>query len=246
MNNIYSDKKDDFEFEKHICFSKPELWLNEAHNLFYSAKVLYEFQCIKKKELFDKEKKLGILFTKEITKRDYFNWRNQRMLWAYGFENIFKGIIIINTRNDAPESNQVPIDKIKSHNLTHLGKEAGVISNSCDTFYLGVLEKCSLWAGRYPLPVKASQMYTKRAPMESRQALIERNKRQWEAYTSGKIKRMECESDVLHSGIGTIEYEYYCNLKSISIRKFNDLMKINRQLNIPGNFDTHMRTKRFM
>lgn len=231
MDNIYSNKEDDFEFEIYICFEKPIIWTNEAYKLFYSAEVLYEFENLKDKELFDKPEnsKLKNLFSNDLVEKAYFNYRVQRMLWGYGFENIFKGIIILQEKIKNPNLKQVPFEKIKSHKLTALAEKAGLIKKDDDTFYLGVLEKCVIWAGRYPLPVNSEQMYQKRASMRSRQELFDRQKKMWDEYISGKRKRMECESDVIHGGIGDIEYEYHCNLKKQSIKLFKNLNKKSNQ-----------------
>lgn len=56
MKNIYSNKDDDFEFEKYICFEKPIVWINEAYHLFYSAQVLYEFETLKLDYIFEKKR----------------------------------------------------------------------------------------------------------------------------------------------------------------------------------------------
>jgi hypothetical protein len=223
MDNIYSKKEDDFEFEKFICWEKPILWLNEAHNLFYSAEVLYEFESIKNKHIFTKNAKFEEMFKDTLTNRGAFNYRTQRMLWAYGFENIFKGISLLKIKTSNPEIRGVPIEKIKSHNLRHLAKEAGLFLDENDTFYLGLLEKCSLWAGRYPLPTKDKQMYKKRAAMKSSEELSERSFKIWDAYVKGEIPRIECESDIIHSGISPSEINYYSNLRERSIQLFNDL-----------------------
>lgn len=225
MENIYSNKEDDLDFEKYICFEKPELWLNEANNLFYSAEVLYEFESYRQQSMFGGKNQLDILFTKDLCERFAFNYRNQRMLWAYGFENVFKGIILMEIADGDRSISRVPTKRIKSHNLTYLAKQASIISENDDTFYLGILEKCSLWAGRYPLPVKSQHMYEKRAPMNSQAELFERSKKICEDYVNGKIKRTECESDVLHSSIGQFEIEYYKELKMKSITIFKNAIE---------------------
>lgn len=45
--------------------------------------------------------------------------------------------------------------------------------------------------------------------MKTREALIERYERQHELLMQGKIKRIEAESDVLHSGVGSLELKVY-------------------------------------
>jgi hypothetical protein len=41
------EKSITYDFEKSFCMVRPEVWLHEAMNLFYSADVLGEFEHIK-------------------------------------------------------------------------------------------------------------------------------------------------------------------------------------------------------
>ena len=218
----YEEKEDAFEFEKYICFEKPELWRNEAFGLFSSAQVLYEFGRLQNSEIFSQEKKLNTLFSPDIADRCFWHHRIIRMLWGYGFENILKGIIIKELRKNSTEPSSVPIEKIKTHNLVYLFNEAGFSLDSDQTFYIKIIQKCSVWMGRYPLPAKADQMYEQRKGMNSSAELIERSQLMYQKLLKGEIERIECESDILHSGIGFNESSIINGLIQLSKIKFEE------------------------
>jgi len=218
----YENKEDSFEFEKCICFEKPELWKNEAYGLFASAQVLYEFANIQNCAILGQDERLNTLFSEDITDRIYLYYRIIRMLWGYGFENVLKGIIIKNLKLSTSEFDSVPIDKIKTHNLTYLFNEAGFRLNSDQEFYIKIVQKCSIWMGRYPLPAKADQMYEQRKPMKSSAELLERSKLRIEEFINDEIERIECESDVLHSAIGDKEFKVIYELIDLTKQKINE------------------------
>ncbi len=222
METIYSNKKDDYEFEKYICLEKPELWLNEANNLFYSAEILDEFENLKNQNIFDKKDGLISLFSENTAKRFFFNYRVQRMLWAYGFESIFKGLIIKDIKKSFNITNITPeiMKEIQSHDLITLAKKAKIVLTEPEKFYLNILKICSVWAGRYPLPIKEDQMPIQRKSMQSRVDLFDRNKKMHKDLIDGKIKRLECEYDILHGSIGTQEINCYKRLRDKLIEFF--------------------------
>ncbi len=223
--DIYENKEDTFSFEKYICYEKPELWRNEAYNLFSSAQVLLEFSNLKTSELFSGADNLSELFSFDIVKRGYWHYRIIRMLWGYGFENILKGIIVLNYKREHPDVKEVPINEIKSHNLAMLFKKAGFELEEEQTFYIGIAEKCSVWSGRYPLPVSSKQMYEKRKPMSSREELNKRSIELHDKFLEGEIPRTFCESDVLHNGIGFEENEVVKELIIMTLNRFKELNK---------------------
>lgn len=212
----YEDKQDRFNFEAAFSFENLRTWWVEAINLFYSAEVLYEFESLKTKDVFEKEKnkELAALFSPNIVNLAFFNYRVQRMLFAYGFENLLKLLILANIKTKNPNIKSVPLGKIKSHSLITLASIAEFDLSEPETFYFGVWEKCAVWAGRYPLPMKSEQIYTAREALPSREALIERSKEMWEKYINGQIPRMFAESDILHSGLSAEEYEIYKQIKN--------------------------------
>lgn len=216
----YEDKEGSFDFEKFICFEKTELWRNKADDLFSSAQVLYEFEQFKLNDILYKEKKLKTLFSSDISDK-YFRCHSIiRMNWGYGFENILKGIIIKDLKRKTTET-FVPINKIKTHNLIDLFKNAGFTLYEEQQFYINIVQKCTIWMGRYPLPVKANQMYERRAGMNSRHELIEREKLLLKKLINGEIVRRESEFDILNSFVGFKEYEIINELIILTKAKFD-------------------------
>jgi hypothetical protein len=210
---VLQEKATSFDFERQFCLKNLKVWQNEARNLFYSAEVLLEFEAIKFGHTFDRNDRFSAMFPSDLTDRGFFNHRVQRMLWAYGIENLLKLIILANYKIDNPEALEVPFGEIKSHNLHSLAQKAKVELSEPEAFYCGVLEKCSVWAGRYPLPISEKQMYEQREPLPNREALFERSKIMYEKYVRGENPRVISESDVLHSGIGREEHDLYRSLK---------------------------------
>jgi len=144
------------------------------------------------------------------------------MLWGYGFENILKGIIVKNIKKNDPTIVRIPIGEIKTHNLLVLFKKAQLNLIEEQEFYIKIIEKCSVWMGRYPLPVKAEQMYEQRKLMNSREELIDRSKELHDKWLNGEIPRTFCESDILHGGIGVQEYEIVKSLINETKKKFDE------------------------
>lgn len=200
----YEEKSERWAFENYICVEKPVLWINEAINLRYSAVILNEYSLSVHRAIFDKVPpllELPVFWTPRI----------ERMLWGYAFENLFKAIIIAMLKNHSGIK-EVPFAEIKSHDLIQLAKKANVILTDDKKFYLQIAQKCAVWAGRYPLPAKLHDLPQTRNAMKSREELIERSMKQHEQYMQGKIKRLEAENDVLHSGVGTLEFRIYVGL----------------------------------
>lgn len=106
--------------------------------------------------------------------------------------------------------------------MVYLFKESGFILNSDQEFYIKIVQKCSIWMGRYPLPVKAKQMYEQRKPIKSRAELLERSKLRFKKLINGEIDRSECESDVIHSAIGIKEYRVIQDLINLTKQKINE------------------------
>jgi len=220
----YQDKEISFDFEKQFCLDNLQVWKDEAHNLFYSAEVLHHFDQIKTVHVFDPNESFSAMFPPSLTDRAYFNYRTQRMLWAYGFENLLKLIILANYKINHPDTTNIPFNKIKSHSLHSLAKKADIKLSEPETFYCGILEKCSIWAGRYPLPIRKEQMYEQRKPLSNKDALQERANALWEKFLKKEIPRTISEEDVLYSGINNIEYKIYHSLKLRLIDQSNRLL----------------------
>lgn len=200
----FKDKDEMFRFEMQYCFEHLEVWLHEAQNLFYSAEVLYEFETLRMSDSLERNEEIAALFPDDLTRRAIFNHKVQRMLWAFGFENLLKCLILANIKREKPEVREVPLDQIATHNLLWLSGEARVVLSKLESFYLGILAKCSEWAGRYPLPRRSNKMYDKRTALESQD---------FDRYQRGEIPRLLDESDVLYTPLATMEYEQYRQLK---------------------------------
>lgn len=217
----HQDKTISFNFERQFCLKELKVWQNEARNLFYSAEVLHQFES---RKLFNSDEFFATMFPSELIDRRSFNYRVQRMLWAYGFENLLKLIILANYKINTPDATDIPFGEIKSHSLQSLAQRARVSLFEPEIFYCGVLEKCSVWAGRYPLPIKQDQMYEQREPLPTREALFERSKIMHEKYMMGEIPRIISESDVMHSEIGGEELGVYQSLKNRLIEHSDKLL----------------------
>ena len=175
---------------------------------------MHQFESRKISHTFDRDELFATMFPSELVGRGYFNHSVQRMLWAYGFENLLKLIILASYKISNPEATEIPFGEITSHSLYSLAQRANVTLTEPEVFYSGVLVKCSVWAGRYPLPIKQDQMYEQREPLPTGEALLERSKIMHEKYMNGEIPRIFSESDVLHSGIGGEEHTVYDSLKN--------------------------------
>lgn len=209
----YKDKQDSWDFENFICVDRPELWVHEANNLKNSALVLNDFTDKRLKDLFDKKSPISNLPV-------FWSPRVERMLWGYAFENMFKGIIIVNLKNK-DKIKEVPFSEIKSHDLIQLASKANMTLSDDEKFYIGICQKCSIWAGRYPIPTKKHGLPQSRKPMNSREELLERSRKQIQLLMEGKIKRIVTESDVMHSGVGAIELEKYTKIYDKALKMFN-------------------------
>lgn len=210
----YENKEEVFNFEKKFCVEFTKTWVNKAWNLRNSSEAIYEIDACQTQVLFDKTKE-PIL--KEIPLCNSSNI--QRMLWAYSFENLFKVLIILKLKNEE-NITEVPINDLKDHDLQQLAKKTNFILSNDESFYLGILTKTSIWAGRYPIPFKQHYLAKSRAPMSSREELTERSKQQFNRFLKGKINRVIDENDVLNTGIGTDEIKLYRILFEKLIKKY--------------------------
>ncbi len=223
------DNDSSFEFEKQFCYENLQVWLDEAYNLFYSADVLYEFERLKTRHLFSSDKFVTGIFSNNLLNRAYFNHQSQRMIWAYGFENVLKYIILAQyklekTLPDELEENEVPFKIIKSHNMQKLARDANITLNKTEYYLFGVLEKCSVWAGRYPLTAKENQMYETSKKHPNSIMSIGPLPGQIELEKKEDSLRVMTERDLLHTSISDTEYKVYANLKEkffTEVKKYN-------------------------
>jgi hypothetical protein len=199
-------KKEDFAFEMEFCLKKPRVFLTEAITLKYSAKVTLEFENAKSRGYINVEQ--GI-FSDDIIQRGYFPYRTIRMVMAYSLENLAKYIVILKYKIDNPQETKLPIKKIKTHNLFYLFDSIGYVFPKDYKVYISSWNKCSVWAGRYPLPASESQMYGSREIVNGMGSV---------RFSFGNTKRLS-ESDILHTNISDYEYKAY-------LRIFGELREI--------------------
>lgn len=189
-------QKDDFAFELEFCLRKPKVFLNEAITLKYCAQVIYEFE--KNKRIYEDGNELSI-FSDDISKLCFFPYRTIRMLMAYSIENLAKYIVILKYKVDNPQATKLQIKKIQTHNLTYLFDSIGYVFPKDYGLYISSWNKCSVWAGRYPLPASESQMYGSREIVNGMGSV---------RFSFGNTKRLT-ESDILHTSISDYEYKAY-------------------------------------
>lgn len=83
-----------------------------------------------------------------------------KMLIGFALENYYKGAIIANLlKSDEHIKADRLHPSIKKHQLEELASDARVtIKNSQHKSYLKHITECAVWRGRYPLPIKASDI----------------------------------------------------------------------------------------
>ena len=175
----YENKSERWQFEKEFCTENDEVWFHEAINLMYSAKVLNGYSWNLSDELLTKKN-----FNQKYPA--FWTPRIERMLWGYSFENLFKAKIIRDLKKSECIK-EVPLSEIKSHDLLLLASKAKITLSDDEKFYLRILEKCAVWAGRYPIPTKESQLPQTRKPMKTREELIERSRKQTSLNVSAPV-----------------------------------------------------------
>ena len=200
-NSIYQDKSEQWEFEKKFCVDKYEIWKHEAFNLKSSAEIITN---VTYDELND------IVPQKYIT-HGFFSSRVERMLWGFSFENLFKGKIIKELK-EKENITEVPLKKIKSHNLIDLAEKANIILDTDEAFYLEVAQTCALWAGRYPLPIMKEHMPKKRKPLSSSEKLLQRITRLFKKVQENKKERIVEVDDILNQDMWGRERDVYSKL----------------------------------
>lgn len=200
--NKYSNKEIDFSFEKKFCLEHPETFINEALGLRYSAEVLYEYENLKTRQ------ETGIaIFSSSLVNKGYFPYRVIRMLFSYSLENLLKCLIVKNYKSVKPEEYEIPFKKIDGHDLKELYLKAKVDFPDHYALYVSSWTKCSIWAGRYPLPKNADQMYQSRQSITSPEGDAVGEIR----FSFGKMDKI-AERDILHTDISSQEYIAYIEM----------------------------------
>ena len=209
VNSIYKDKNKQWKFEKKFCVDKVEIWKNEAFNLKSSAEIITN---VTYDEFND------IVPMRYVT-HGFFSSRVERMLWGFAFENLFKGLII-KALKEKEGIEEVPLKKIKSHNLIDLAKKANVVLNNEEVFYLEVAQTCALWAGRYPLPIKKEHMPKSRKALSSSDKLLKRASRLFKKVQENKKERLVEINDVINLDMWGKERDIYSMLFDKIYNKF--------------------------
>lgn len=202
----YSNKEKDFLFEKQFCLKHPETFIHEALGLRYSAEVLYEYEDLKTRQTFGEETGITI-FSSNLVDRGYFPYRVIRMLFSYSLENLLKSVIVKKYKDVTPDENEIPIKEIEGHDLRLLYTKANVKFSNNYGLYLDSWTKCSVWAGRYPLPKNANQMYQSGQSTTSSEGDVVGEIR----LSFGKLDKI-VEKDILHTIISSQEYNAYIEM----------------------------------
>ena len=202
----HSNKENDFSFEKQYCLDNPEAFIHEALGLKYSAEVLYEYENLKTRHSFGEETGITI-FSLDLVTKGYFPYRLIRMLFSYSLENILKCIIVKNYKEINPLETEFPIKEIDDHDLKRLYSKAKEEIPHKFGLYLDSWTKCSVWAGRYPLPKNPNQMY------QSRKSNVAQDGKSVDVIriSFGNLNRV-VEKDILHTNISSHEYDTYVEL----------------------------------
>ena len=215
----YANKEERLNFEKVFCTENTKTWINKAWDLRNSSEALYQIHLTQIHAQFNND-------TEAILKNTPLSHSTniQRMLWAYSFENLFKVLIILKLK-DENNITEVPIEDIKSHDLQQLAKKTKFNLSDDESFYLGIITKASIWAGRYPMPFSQHHIPKSRAPINSREDLIQRSKQQFDKFRKGKIKRVVEENDILYTGITLREIELYKTLFDKLLTRYNKFLE---------------------
>lgn len=206
MESHYIPIREVWQFEQYLA-SKPTVWRNEAINLRFSAEAI---------QLYDQEV-LECIFKKRIRPRlpGFFSARVKRMLFGFSLENLVKAILLQNpeklTRVFGRDGNLSWGND--GHDLLKLFAEAGIETSKLESAYLELWQLCSLWAGRYPLPVNEHHFPRQRKPMASHEALLKRSQKRIERAIAEGDELMGAEIyDLMHGGVGDRELEIFHQL----------------------------------
>ena len=194
MKEFYESPRDYWDSEAEYA-KRPDVWKVEAYQLWMSAKVLYDQQ-------------LSVMSDGPHQYPAFWGWRVVRMLIAFSLENLVKAYLIQEMCKDsewfAKEGNLT----IKmGHDLIYLFREAGYDIDEAEEHYLGLFSICGLWAGRYPIAKNEHSLPRKRASMSSSEELLQRSMEIHKKYSDDVRVKYGDYWDLLHAGIGNLEYE---------------------------------------
>jgi hypothetical protein len=202
----FSDFEEDFLFEKKYCYDHPEVFLNEAISLKYCVEVLTHFESLKVRSSFGDSTGIEI-FPVELTQLSVFPFRSIRMLMAYSLENAIKYQIILHEKRIHKDVETLDLGLIKGHDLVTLLAKIELVLDESLKLYLDTWSKCSIWAGRYPIAIKALDMYKSRRTFETPTGELMGSIR----IAFGFSDRIT-ESDLIHTNIGDFEFSKFLEL----------------------------------
>ncbi|OPX54320.1 hypothetical protein SAMN02745127_02977 [Oceanospirillum multiglobuliferum] len=215
MENNYVSVRDVWDFEKYYC-SKPISWINTAHNLKSSYQVLFE------------NSKLVISFDNNerdpLLKTPFWSAGTERMLIGFSLENMVKAILLLDKKvlDDAFKKEGKLSWGKDGHNLIKLYGQTNIELTPLEIRYLELWQICSLWAGRYPISINENHIPRNRKSLPSREALIQRSKKELEKAKKENDILMGADlNDLLNQGIGDLENTTFISLydKSYSFIK---------------------------
>ena len=201
--------KREFEFSK-----QPKFWKSFALELYSCAGLLE-----RNWDFFnnDKDVKGG------IQEQFFFAPKFTRMLWGFALENLMKGILLANDKNNKyiNKSGRISWGK-NGHDLIWLKTELQYSPSIPDAweklpteytdvdFYLEVWSISATWYGKYPFPTGINGVLNEYKSLPSQEALIKRRL---------SDKRKLTADDLLHTDINRFEKELFeIIFKELSIK----------------------------
>jgi hypothetical protein len=135
-------------------------WLSSAECLQAAAEIILEheeagapayFNALEaaRREAAEKsyssEDKTGVA----VVRREPPNYLPAQLLYAFAFENVFKGMMVA---NDPALANETKLNgELKSHELDRLAAKASFALSAEEQLLLRILSEIAIWAGRYPV-----------------------------------------------------------------------------------------------
>lgn len=137
--------EEEFEFGGLI----PDRWISQARRLRASADLLYG-AYLKDLRMFGKVRKVSSLKSLEHV-------MPATLLYGFALENLLKAILVQNDQSRVRNGRLAPWPG-GGHDLPALAREAEVALDPVETDVLNRLSQFIKWAGRYPIPKKATEM----------------------------------------------------------------------------------------
>ncbi len=203
MKEYYTSIRDHWDTE--VFYTKdPNVWVAEAINLWFSAKVLYDQQWEWTRDENDSIDSYPA----------FWGHRVIRMLMGFAFENLIKAYLIKEKGKDVEWFRKEGNFKIggRGHDLIWLFEEADFKLSDSESHYLGLMAMCSLWAGRYPIAANENAMPRKRKFKPSSEDLLKRSAEIRKKYPTDPRVQFGDYWDLLHGGVGNFEYDCAQNI----------------------------------